>query len=181
MPRPATKTALVTAANEQFDKAWKLIDTLSDNEQRTNFKFGGNAGKESHWGRDKNLRDVLVHLYEWHRLLIDFVTANQKGESKPFLPEPYNWKTYPEMNVKFWEQHQNTTYDDAAAILRDSHVKVITLIDEFSDEELFEKKHFAWTGTTSLGSYCVSATSSHYDWAIKKIKLHIKTIREDVE
>lgn len=31
-------------------------------------------------------------------------------------------------------------------------------------------KFFNWTGTTSLGSYCVSATSSHYDWAMKKIK-----------
>ncbi|MGO3678157.1 MAG: ClbS/DfsB family four-helix bundle protein, partial [Microbacteriaceae bacterium] len=33
---------------------------------------------------------------------------------------------------------------------------------------------FPWTGTTSLGSYCVSATSSHYDWAIKKIRAHIR-------
>ncbi|MDE6979128.1 MAG: ClbS/DfsB family four-helix bundle protein, partial [Helicobacter sp.] len=27
---------------------------------------------------------------------------------------------------------------------------------------------------TSLGRYCVSATSSHYDWAIKCIKKAIK-------
>lgn len=27
---------------------------------------------------------------------------------------------------------------------------------------------------TNLGSYCVSATASHYDWAMKKIKKHIK-------
>ncbi|MDR3109584.1 MAG: ClbS/DfsB family four-helix bundle protein [Planctomycetaceae bacterium] len=25
-----------------------------------------------------------------------------------------------------------------------------------------------------MGSYCVSATSSHYDWAMKKIKMHTK-------
>jgi hypothetical protein len=158
---------------------WKLIDTLTVNEQHANFRFDGGAGKESHWGRDKNLRDVLVHLYEWHGLLIDFVTANQSGEYKPFLPEPYNWKTYPEMNMKLWAKHQGTTYDDAVAMLCGSHSKVMALIEEFSDEELFEKKRFAWTGTTSLGSYGVSATSSHYDWALKKIKLHMKTIRED--
>ena len=44
------------------------------------------------------------------------------------------------------------------------------LIEVFSDEELFTKRFFSWTGTTTLGSYCVSATSSHYDWAIKKLK-----------
>ncbi|MDR3239077.1 MAG: ClbS/DfsB family four-helix bundle protein [Clostridiales bacterium] len=178
MPRPTTKTALIAAANGQFDKLWTLIDTLSDVELHANFKFDSSAGKESHWGRDKNMRDVLVHLFEWHQLFINFVVANQNDENKPFLPEPYNWKTYPEMNVHFWEKHKNTAYDDAAAMLRDSHSKVVMLIEGFSDDELFEKKHFAWTGTTNLGSYCISVTSSHYDWAIKKIKLHIKTSRD---
>jgi hypothetical protein len=31
-----------------------------------------------------------------------------KGNHKPFLPEPYDWKTYGDMNVKFWEKHQTT-------------------------------------------------------------------------
>ncbi|HOP45228.1 MAG TPA: ClbS/DfsB family four-helix bundle protein, partial [Flavobacteriales bacterium] len=37
-------------------------------------------------------------------------------------------------------------------------------------EELFEKKRYRWTGSTSLGAYLVSATSSHYDWALKLIQ-----------
>lgn len=49
------------------------------------------------------------------------------------------------------------------------------LIERFSDTELFNKKHFVWTGTTSLGSYCVSVTSSHYDWALAKLRKHRKT------
>ncbi|MFC1239685.1 ClbS/DfsB family four-helix bundle protein [Treponema vincentii] len=50
--------------------------------------------------------------------------------------------------------------------------------ETFSNEELFTKKVFDWTGTTSLGSYCVSATSSHYDWATKDIKKALKKWRE---
>ena len=53
------------------------------------------------------------------------------------------------------------------------------LIEKFTNEELFEKKNFDWTGTSTLGAYCVSATSSHYDWAMKKIKAHIKAYRKD--
>ena len=48
---------------------------------------------------------------------------------------------------------------------------------EYSNEELFTKKYFNWTGTTDLGSYFVSTTSSHYDWAIKKIKSHCKKVK----
>lgn len=173
MSRATTKTDLVKAASEQFDKLCKLIDSMSDELQ--NASFGSEmatAGKEAHWSRDKNLRDVLVHLYEWHQLLLNWVNANCKGEAKPFLPEPYNWKTYPAMNVEFWEKHQNTQLIDAKKMLKDSHKNVMELIETFSNEELFAKNTFVWTGTSTLGAYCVSATSSHYDWALKKIKKH---------
>ncbi|GHT24711.1 hypothetical protein FACS189430_10110 [Bacteroidia bacterium] len=167
MARPATKTDLIIAANGQFDKLWKLIDFMTESEQTGAFGFED---------RDKNLRDVLIHLYEWHQLLLNWANANRKGEQKPFLPEPYNWKTYPQMNVEFWEKHQKTSLIDPKKMLNESHSNVMNLIETFSNEELFTKKYFPWTGTTNLGSYCVSATSSHYDWAMKKIKMHIKTI-----
>ena len=178
MPRPTTKLDLVDAANEQFDKLWTLIDSLSEDAQKADFTFGDISDKkEAHWARDKNLRDVLIHLYEWHQLLLDWVNANQSGCTKPFLPEPYNWKTYGQMNVGFWEEHQATSYEDAKAMLHQSHVDVMRLIDGFTSDQLFAKKQFPWTGTTTLGSYCISATSSHYDWAMKKVKLHKKTCK----
>jgi hypothetical protein len=47
---------------------------------------------------------------------------------------------------------------------------MIALITAHTDAELFTKKHYNWTGTTSLGAYFISATSSHYDWAMKKLR-----------
>jgi len=169
MPRATTKAELVTAADIQYVKLWKLIDSMTEEEQTAVFLFED---------RDKNLRDILVHLYEWHQLLLNWVESNRNGEAKPFLPEPYNWKTYPQMNVGFWEKHQITDYEDSKEKFRVSHRKAMDLIERFSDAELFTKKYFPWTGTTNLGSYCISATASHYDWAMKKIKRHIKTYRE---
>ena len=170
MPRPMTKPDLLDASGEQYDKLWKLIDSMTEEERAATFLFED---------RDKNLRDILIHLYEWHQLLLNWVKANQSGDAKPFLPAPYTWKTYGEMNVGFWEKHQDTPYDDSKKMLDKSHADVMKLIETFSNDELFLKKHFSWTGTTNLGSYCVSATSSHYDWAMKKIKKHIKTYREN--
>jgi len=65
----------------------------------------------------------------------------------------------------------------AIAILQKSHVEVMRLIHTFTNKQLFTKKFFDWTGTTSLDSYCVTATSSHYDWAMKKIKKHKKGLK----
>jgi len=177
MPRPTTKMELITAANDQWGKMWKLINSIPGGAAFVAFDFGDDPKlKEAHWKRDKNMRDVLVHLYEWHKLLLDWTAANFGGEAKSFLPEPYIWKTYGDMNVEFWNQHQSTSYDDAEVMLRESHGKVMALIDSLSNEELFEKKHFPWTGTTNIGSYCISVTASHYDWAMKKMKQYQRLI-----
>lgn len=165
MPRPTTKQELIVAADGEFEKLWKLIGFMPETKQHAEFSFED---------RDRNLRDVLVHLYEWHKLLLNWVHSNQSGHKANFLPEPYNWKTYPQMNIAFWEKHRNTPLEEAKSLLKESHAEVMKLITPFGEEQLFMKKYFPWTGTTNLGSYCISATSSHYDWAIKKIKRHIK-------
>ncbi len=175
MPRPTTKSDLLKSAQDQFTKMWQMIDSMTAEKQAAPFAFGDSfVQKEAHWQRDKNLRDVLIHLYEWHQLLLNWIAANQKGEAKPFLPAPYNWKTYGKMNVEFWEKHQNTTLEDAKKMLQESHAQVVKTIETFSNEDLFAKGHLPWTGTSTLGSYCASATASHYDWAMKKIKAHQK-------
>ena len=168
MARAATKQELIQSAADQYDKLWHLIDSMTDEEQRATFLFED---------RDRNLRDILIHLYEWHQLLLNWIASNQSGEAKPFLPSPYNWKTYPQMNVELWEKHQSTPFESSIEMLKESHAKAMGIMETFTDEELFTKKYFSWTGSTTLGSYCVSATSSHYDWAMKKIKKHIKTHR----
>ena len=115
MARATTKADLTASANGQFDKMWKLIDSMSEEQQKAAFaEEMATAGKETHWSRDKNL-------------------------------------------------------------LRESHKDVMALIEQFSNDELFAKGTLAWTGTSPLGAYCVSTAASHYDWAMKKIKLHIKT------
>jgi len=171
MARPTTKEDLIKVANEQFDKMWSLFDTLTKEQQEGSYEF---EGKERHWQRDKNFRDVFVHLYEWHTLLLNWIDSNQKGDEKPFLPAPYNWKTYGDMNVEFWKKHQKTPYEKSIKMVRQSHKDVMATIEKFSNDELFSKGVFSWTGGSTLGQYCVSATSSHYDWAMKKIKRYKK-------
>ena len=163
MARPTTKEQLKQAGEENFNKLFALINSMTKEKREEAFSFED---------RDRNIRDVLVHLYEWHQLLLNWVNSNQSGTKINFLPEPYNWKTYPQMNITFWEKHQKTSLKEAVTLLEKSHSDALTLIETFSNEELFTNKYFSWTGTTSLGSYCVSSTSSHYDWAIKKIKKH---------
>ncbi|MDE5678870.1 MAG: ClbS/DfsB family four-helix bundle protein, partial [Lachnospiraceae bacterium] len=86
----------------------------------------------------------------------------------------YETETYGNMNVTFWEKHQNTTLEEAEKMLAKSHKEVISLAETFSNEELFSKGVYKWVGGSTLGSYFVSNTASHYEWAMKKLKAHKK-------
>ena len=204
MGRPTTKTDLLSAAAGNYEKLNGMIDAMTEKELNTPFDFSGSASKkEAHWKRDKNLRDVLIHLYEWHQLLLTWVRANRienvdenntdgadaapvritargkkKEEYQSFLPQPYNWKTYGAMNVEFWKKHQSTTLEEAKELFHTSHGETMKLIEALSDEELFSAGVFPWVGGSTLGSYFAANTSSHYDWAMKKLKAHKKNCAE---
>jgi hypothetical protein len=179
MGRPKTKAELTAASNDGFHKLLAMVDELPCD---VTFDLT-DAGQEAHWARDKNVRDVLVHLHEWHKLLLDWVGSNHGsnqnskgpkdapvGNAKPFLPEPYTWKTYGDMNQAIWEKHQSTTEETARNLLMESHAAVHKLLGEFSDDDLWVKSTFTWVGGSTLGQYFTSVTVSHYDWAMKKLK-----------
>ena len=183
MPRPHTKDDLLKAAQENYEALISLIDGLTETELNTPFDFSDQPSKkEAHWSRDKNVRDVLIHLYEWHQLLLNFPKNNKgvsdKKEAIAFLPSEYSWKTYGAMNIMFWKRHQNTSLKAAKEMFKKSHGAVMKLIQSYTNKELFTKAYFPWTGNAALGDYCVSVTSSHYDWAIKKTKAHKKNCKE---
>lgn len=179
MGRPTTKTDLINAATINYDNMNVLISKLTETELSTPFDFSEDEKKtKAHWKRDKNLRDILIHLYEWHQLLLTWIQANENGENKSFIPEPYNWKTYGDMNVEFWRKHQSTSLEQAGELLKKTHKDVLSLAETFSNEELFSKGVYKWVGGSTLGSYFVSATASHYEWAMKKMKAHMKNCKK---
>ena len=180
MPRPRSKDECIVQAEDKFEKMMELIEFMPVKVRQSPFHFDAKLlEKQAHWSRDKNIRDIYVHLYEWHQLLLSWVKANESGKQEPLLPFPYNWKTYGEMNQAIWLKHQECSEEQAEKMLNKSHQEVMRLIDSHTDEELFTKQYYPWTGTSNLGSYCISVTSAHYEWAIKKLKAHIKACKTE--
>ena len=167
MPRPKTKDQLLSLSQENFDHLFSLIEPLP-NELREA------AGVNEEW----SIKDILAHLKAWHELFFIWYEEGSQGD-KPEMPAPgYTWKTTPELNEKIYQEHRTQAYDKVAPELKASHQKMMALINDHSDEELFTKKKYKWTGSTSLGSYAVSASSSHYQWAIDLIRKWKKTLPE---
>lgn len=128
MARPKTKVELLLKADHDYAKLWDFISSMNYIELSTKFDFSKDPNKKKgHWKRDRNLRDILVQLYEWHQLLIKWINSNMAGIEKPFLPEPYNWETYECMNNGIWTVHQRTTFEDSKNMIIKSHIEVMNI------------------------------------------------------
>jgi hypothetical protein len=164
MPRPTNKDELLNLAEINLNKLLEFINALPD-EIKTRIYSNDELND-----RDETLSDIICHLYEWHRMMESWYTIGMSGY-KPKIPaEGITWQTLPVLNHQIWERYRGTDLDNAIAMLKESHERVIAQVKRHSDDELFEKKRYAWTGTTSLGAYFISSLSSHYDWALKTIK-----------
>lgn len=177
MSHPTSKSELIITATQTYQELQSLIASLTPQELSTPFDFSSTKKKEAHWARDKNLRDVLTHLYEWHQLLLTWVNSNQSGVPRPFLPPPYNWKTYGQMNQAFWQSHQSTSLEDAQRLFAASHQDTMSLLESLPEPALFTPGYFPWCPKSPLASFFAANTSSHYNWALKKLKAHRRLLK----
>jgi hypothetical protein len=159
MPRSKIKADLHKASQREFEKLLSLVEPLVE-------ETIGKGGACENW----SIKDILAHLYAWNKMYLTWYHEGMSSE-KPVMPAPgYAWKTTLELSECIYKDHKDTPYNKMLEKLKGSHQKVMEIIRQNSDKELFTKKRYAWTGSTSLGSYTVSSASSHYDWANKYIK-----------
>lgn len=165
MARPANKKDLLSLSQKNYQLLNDFVDSFSEADKNKEFPKGT---------MNRNIRDVLAHLHHWHSMMLDWYAIGMKG-GKPEMPaKGYTWKTTPELNREIWKTYRTTAIKKVRKLLERSFNDVQSIIKKHSDDELFEKKKYKWTGTTSLGAYLVSATSSHYDWALKLMKKAMK-------
>ena len=163
MARPKNKAELLEAAEVEFQKLLDYISQVPENKRDS-------AKVTDSW----STKDIVAHLYEWHCMTKDWEEQGRDG-SKPAIPaEGYTWKTLPDLNHKIYLQYKDAEFELMLGKLKKSHEDMIKLIESYSDKDLFTKKLKPWTGTTSIGAYFVSSTSSHYTWASDNLKKWLK-------
>ncbi|ULQ60325.1 ClbS/DfsB family four-helix bundle protein [Brucepastera parasyntrophica] len=164
MPGPATKKELLDLSEKNFSKLLDFINELPDDIKNKTYTH------DELNDRDKTVSDVICHLHEWHVMRIAWYKAGISGE-KPAVPVlSYSMQTLPVINRRIWEKYQGTDVKKAISLFKESHKDVMALIEKHTDDELFTRKKYPMTGSTTLGAYFYYNTSSHYVWAFKTLK-----------
>lgn len=159
MPRPTNKSDLQAASKKEFSNLLNLVKTIPT-------KNLTNPGVCGNW----STKDILAHLHAWHKLMLTWYQVGMAGKQTQIPAPGYTWKTTPQLNEKIYQNHKSWSFAKVLSGLKKSHQQISLIIQKHSDQELFTKKKYPWTGSTSLASYLISNTSSHYNWASKLIK-----------
>lgn len=161
MPRPTNKKVLLQESHIRFQELLDFLDQLKPEVVHKEFPSDT---------LNRNIRDVLAHLHQWHNMFLQWYTIGMKGKKPPMPATGYTWKTVPELNRNIQKMYSETPLQEIRISLKDSHHQIQNIIKKHSNKELFTKKRYGWTGSTSLGAYLISASCSHYVWAFKLIK-----------
>lgn len=51
---------------------------------------------------DKNIWDVVIYLYEWYKMVLDWYEVGMGGKKVLMLVEGYMWKMILELNLVIW-------------------------------------------------------------------------------
>ncbi|GLB51930.1 hypothetical protein NBRC110019_09690 [Neptunitalea chrysea] len=161
MAVPKNKTELLQQSKDNYKNLMTYISSLPEELKNKEFPEGT---------MNRNIRDVLAHLYHWHTLFFKWYEIGMQGKIPKMPDEYFSWRETEQLNQKIWENYQNHRLEDIIEKLNITHIGMITIIKNHTDTELFKKKIYKWIGTSCLATYIRSNCSSHYNWAFKLIK-----------
>lgn len=165
MPKPKTKSDLISQSQESYETLLALVNSYSKDDLTKEFPAGT---------LNRNVRDVLAHLHQWHQFFCEWYEVGMRGE-KPKMPaKGYTWQTIPALNKVVREKYKDDSLEAVQDMLSNSYHAIQRIIEQHTEEELFEKKRYKWTGSTSMGAYLIMNTISHYNWAKKLLVKSLK-------
>lgn len=115
------------------------------------------------------VKDFLAHRTEWGRMMIRWYQEARAGGQPAVPTEKYKWNQLKELNAEIHERFAETPLNEVEAEFARVHDELYHLIEGLSEEELFTKKRFTFTGSSDLVTYLNSATASHYRSARRHI------------
>ena len=151
----------------------ELLESISTTRNLLEKKFSKLSPAQMIWAgsmEDWSVKDILAHLVDWEQRFISWYQAGLEGKI-PETPSPgMTWRDLPKLNQQGFEQHKDKSLAEVHQMFKSSYQEIYALIEGMTEEEIFTKKFYGWTGESSLLSWIVANTSSHYNWARRNIR-----------
>ena len=167
MPRSFTKVQLLEDARRERAALEKLLEKLTPAEMV-------HSAGPGEW----SAKDVLAHLIEWEQMVLGWIETGLSGKTPAMPAEGYKWNQLPALNQQIYEKHRDRPLAEILEQFQRSFQQSMTAIEGFSEEILFTRGYYPWSGNNALAAYFNSCTASHDLWARKEIQKSLKARAE---
>ena len=107
-------------------------------------------------------KDVVAHIEAWERRVVDTLRALRAGETIDDVETD-------DRNARFFARDRDRSLDDVRAREAEAYRALLAAIDGASDEELFDGRHFAWTGGDPFADWFRGNADEHYDEHLEQL------------
>ena len=169
MSRFDSKQALVDDATAARAKLETLLDAIPAEAKTVEVVDG------------MSVKDFVAHRTEWGRMMLGWY-AEAKAGGEPAVPaEGYSWRQLNELNAEIHERFADVPLEEAEQSFGSVHDELFSVMDGCTEEELFTKRYYDFTGSSDLATYFTSATGGHYRSAYKHINRWWRANRQTYE
>ncbi len=116
-----------------------------------------------------SVKDFLAHRTEWGRMMLRWYSVAKEGGIPAVPTERWKWNQLKELNAEIKDEYSAVPLANIESQFAEVHDELRSVIDGMTEDELFTKKYYSFTGTSDLVTYANSATASHYRSARRHI------------
>ena len=119
---------------------------------------------------DWSVKDLIGHLGFWENRVVSLFGMLKAGKS----PDPFS--NIDILNARSIEELRNQPLAKVQVFEKAAYENILSLINEASDQELFDADHFEWTGGRPFEEIISDNTWGHYEEHLPELIAWLKRV-----
>lgn len=148
-----TKSELLLAIDKNFNKLISYLNAIPS-ELTSDNSMDGDVKDSA-----MSIRDLVSYLPGWNSLVVKWIISDAKGLPVDFPETGYKCNQLGLLAQKFYSDYKRLSYNSLIAELQTVKNEIVKLIDDRTDEVLYEK---LWYTKWTMGRMISLNTSSPY-------------------
>ncbi|MEO1092456.1 MAG: ClbS/DfsB family four-helix bundle protein [Pseudomonadota bacterium] len=123
-----------------------------------------------------SIKDVIGHRAHWIDLFLGWYHDGQAGQPVHFPAEGYKWNELKRYNADLRVARASSTWQGEQALLFANHTKLVALLTELSEDELYGAPMKGANNHWTVGRWAEAAGPSHFRSAAKYVRGRLRTL-----
>lgn len=166
MAVPASKAELLAAIEKTFDQLERDLDRIPPELAREPVLEGHVKGTMM------SPADLVAYLIGWNRQVLIWHRRRAEGLPDEFPAPGIGWNELGLLAQRYYAEHADDSWDSLRAQLRAAKSDIVTLLQGYSQEDLYGGP---WYGAWTMGRMISLNTSSPYTNARGRIRRWLRT------